>query len=85
MFSLKTSVLWTVERKAIMPIIKMNVGDILEMKKPHPCGDKRFCVLRIGSEIRLKCLTCGRDMTLDRIKVERAIRSVTPNPDNTNS
>lgn len=61
-----------------MPIIKMNVGDTLELKKPHPCGDRCFTVLRVGSEIRLKCLTCGRDMTLERVKLERAIRRVIP-------
>ena len=61
-----------------MPIIKMNVGDTLELKKPHPCGGCHFTVLRVGSEIRIKCATCGRDMTLERVKLERAIRRVTP-------
>ncbi len=64
-----------------MPIIKMNVGDMLELKKPHPCGEHRFVVLRVGSEIRIKCATCGRDMTLDRMKLERAIRRVIPAAD----
>ena len=60
-----------------MPIVKMQVGDVLELKKPHPCGEKRFSVLRVGSEIRIRCVGCGRDMTLERIKLERAIRTVT--------
>lgn len=59
-----------------MSIIKIQVGDILELKKSHPCGEKRFTVLRVGSEIRIKCIGCGRDMTLDRLKLERAIRSI---------
>lgn len=59
-----------------MPIVKMQIGDILELKKPHPCGEKRFSVLRVGSEIRIRCMGCGRDMTLDRIKLERSIRTV---------
>ena len=59
-----------------MSIIKIQVGDILELKKQHPCGEKRFSVIRVGSEVRIKCVGCGRDMTLDRIKLERAIRSV---------
>ncbi|MBR0443519.1 MAG: DUF951 domain-containing protein [Clostridia bacterium] len=52
----------------------LTVGDVLELKKPHPCGKSRFLVLRVGSEVRIKCEMCGRDMTLDRIKLEKAIR-----------
>ncbi len=63
-----------------MPIIRMNVGDILELKKPHPCGEKRFRVLRVGSEVRVVCLGCARDMTFDRIKLEKAVRKLTPAP-----
>ena len=55
-------------------IIPLAVGDILELKKPHPCGKSRFCVLRVGSEVRVRCETCGRDMTLDRVKLEKAIK-----------
>ena len=64
-----------------MQIIRMRVGDILELKKPHPCGDKRFRVMRVGSEVRILCLGCGRDMVLDRVKLERAIRKLTPTED----
>ena len=60
-----------------MQIIRMKVGDTLELKKPHPCGDKRFRVMRVGSEVRIVCLGCGRDMVLDRIKLEKAIRKLT--------
>ncbi len=61
-----------------MEIIKLAVGDIAEMRKPHPCGAKQFKVLRVGSEIRVVCLGCGRDMTLDRIKFEKAIKKIIP-------
>ena len=54
----------------------IQVGDTLTMKKPHPCGEKRFKVLRIGSDIRLVCEGCGRDMTLPREKVEKSIRKI---------
>ncbi len=54
------------------------VGDLLEMKKPHPCGEKKFRVLRTGSDIRLVCEGCGRDMVLPREKVEKALRRVIP-------
>ena len=61
-----------------MQIIRMKVGDVLELKKPHPCGEKQFRVMRVGSEVRILCLGCGRDMVLDRVKLERAIRKLSP-------
>lgn len=62
-----------------MQIIKINVGDIIELKKNHPCGEKLFKVLRVGSDVRIVCQGCGRDMTLDRIKLEKAIKKVISN------
>lgn len=59
-----------------MQILKINVGDILELKKPHPCGNKLFKVLRVGSDVRIVCQSCGRDMTVDRIKLEKAVKSI---------
>ena len=59
-----------------MKIIKYNVGDTIELRKPHPCGSKHFRVLRVGSEMRVLCLGCNRDMTLDRLKLEKATKSV---------
>ncbi len=59
-----------------MQIIKLAVGDVLELKKPHPCGEKLFKVLRVGSDVRIICQGCGRDMTLDRIKLEKSIKNV---------
>lgn len=58
-----------------MQILKIEVGDVLELKKPHPCGNKLFKVLRVGSDVRIVCQNCGRDMTLDRIKLEKAVKS----------
>jgi hypothetical protein len=60
----------------LMQILKISVGDILEMKKPHPCGAKRFKVMRVGSDVRIICEGCGRDMTLDRIKLEKAVKQI---------
>ena len=59
-------------------IIRMRVGDTLELKKPHPCGEKKFRVMRVGSEVRIVCIGCGRDMVLDRVKLEKAIRKLIP-------
>ena len=60
----------------MIPILKISVGDTLEMKKPHPCGTRKFTVLRVGSDIRIVCCGCGRDMTLERVKLEKAIKNI---------
>lgn len=65
-------------------IIKLTVGDILELKKPHPCGGRLFDVLRVGSDVRIICKTCKRDMTIGRIKLEKSIKKVTANGENAN-
>ena len=57
-----------------MQIIPLRAGDRIRLKKPHPCGGSFFSVLRVGAEVRVKCESCSRDMTVDRIKLEKAIR-----------
>jgi len=59
-------------------IPQIAVGDILELKKPHPCSPKsvRFRVMRVGSDIRIVCDACGRDLTLPRIKLEKSIKKI---------
>ncbi len=59
-------------------MIKFNQGDVIILKKKHPCGFASFDVLRIGSDIRIKCRGCGRDMTLERVKLEKMIKRVVP-------
>ena len=61
-----------------MQIIPIHPNDTLLLKKQHPCGGNSFRVLRVGSQVRMICLTCRHDMTLDRIKLEKAIRQVLP-------
>ena len=61
-----------------MKIIRFSVGDRLEMKKPHPCGSCTLLVKRIGSDVRVLCCGCGRDMTVPRVKLEGSIRAVLP-------
>lgn len=59
-----------------MKIVKFNVHDKLMLKKNHPCGNCIFTVLRIGSDIRLVCDGCGRDLTLERTSLEKNIKKV---------
>ncbi len=56
----------------------LQAGDILTMKKAHPCGDKRFLVLHAGEELRLRCLGCGRELEIPMTKIQRNIRAVQP-------
>lgn len=54
----------------------VQVGDILEMKKSHPCGEKKFWVLRSGMDFRLRCVNCGREFLIPRVKAEKNIKKV---------
>ena len=61
-----------------MKIVRCSVGDTLIMRKPHPCGDNRFKVARTGSDVRVICLKCSRDVTVERLKLEKNIKTVIP-------
>lgn len=63
-------------------ILKISVGDIIEMKKNHPCGSKLFKILRVGSDIRIVCDGCGRDMVIDRLKLEKAVKKLIKGDEN---
>ena len=54
----------------------IRVGDILTMKKQHPCGETRGEVLRTGADFKLRCLGCGREVMGSRAKFEKMIRQV---------
>ena len=54
----------------------IKLGDVLVMKKAHPCGDKQWKVLRVGADFRLKCLGCGHEIMIPRLKAEKNIRNV---------
>ena len=54
----------------------IRLGDILVMKKPHPCGSTHWEILRVGMDIKLKCLGCGHELMLPRSKAEKSIRKI---------
>lgn len=56
--------------------MNVNVGDILLMKKSHPCGNKEFEVLRIGADFKIRCTGCGREVMIPRSKAEKNIKSI---------
>lgn len=49
-------------------------GDIIRLKKPHPCGAHEWRVLRIGQDFRLKCEGCGHQIMLKRVAVEKNLK-----------
>ena len=52
----------------------VRVGDLLEMKKAHPCGERRWLVLRAGMDFKLRCLGCGHEVMLPRHRCEKNIK-----------
>ena len=62
-----------------MAIIYFSVGDNLILKKKHPCSSDVFRVMRVGSDVRVVCTGCGRDLTLQREALEKMIKKVVPN------
>ena len=57
----------------------IRLGDVLVMKKPHPCGEKRWLVHRTGADFRMKCLGCGQEVMTPRHKAEKNIKTVERN------
>lgn len=56
--------------------MEIQVGDVIKLKKPHPCGSKEWEVLRTGMDFRLKCVGCGHQIMIARKQVEKNIRGI---------
>ena len=56
--------------------MNLNVGDRVELKKPHPCGCKTFELLRVGMDFKIRCENCGREVMVPRKKIEKSIKKV---------
>ena len=57
----------------------VRVGDVLELKKQHPCGSREWLVLRVGMDFRLRCAGCGHELMLPRSKAEKNIKKIKRN------
>lgn len=57
----------------------IQVGDVLEMKKLHPCGSCDWQVLRVGMDFKLRCVGCGREMMIPRSKAEKSVKQIKKN------
>jgi hypothetical protein len=56
----------------MLPDLEFN--DILQLRKTHPCGEDRWKVIRLGADIKIECLGCGRQVMLPRRKLARSIK-----------
>lgn len=57
-------------------VMKLYLGDIVETRKPHPCGSKEWEILRVGMDFRLRCCGCGHEIWMPRPKLEKSIKKV---------
>lgn len=54
----------------------LSLGDIVQMRKAHPCGSDRWEIIRTGADIKIKCLGCGRIVMLDRPEFEKRVKKL---------
>ncbi|MFQ3546276.1 DUF951 domain-containing protein [Halobacillus rhizosphaerae] len=59
-----------------MPEKNYDLEDIVQMKKPHPCGENRWKIIRLGADIRIKCEGCGHSILIPRKKFETKMKKV---------
>lgn len=52
------------------------LGDVVKLKKPHPCGGFEWEIMRTGMDFRIKCLTCGRQVMIPRVDFEKRVKKI---------
>jgi hypothetical protein len=62
----------------MVAIPQVSLDDIVRLRKPHPCGGYEWRVVRLGADIGLVCLTCGRRVLLPRSKFNKRLKSIQP-------
>ncbi len=58
--------------------MKLEIGDRLELKKQHPCGNKEFEILRTGADFVIKCMKCEKQMWIARSVLEKSVKKILP-------
>lgn len=58
--------------------MQIAIGQIVQLKKKHPCGGDRWRVTRVGADVKITCLTCERTVMLDRAEFEKRVKKVEP-------
>ena len=54
----------------------VRIGDVLQLKKEHPCGSREWTVLRVGMDFKLRCLGFGHELMIPRSKAEKSIKKI---------
>lgn len=57
--------------------INFQLGAVLHLRKPHPCGGYEWQIVRLGADIGIRCLTCGRRVLIPRQKLAKRTKSIT--------
>jgi len=68
------------ERRRRQGLLKFYIGDVVRLKKEHPCGSYEWEVMRVGADFRIKCLGCGRVVMVSRSKFERSVKQIVSRP-----
>jgi hypothetical protein len=56
--------------------IELGIGDVVQLKKQHPCGSYQWEIYRTGMDFGIKCLGCGRKVMIPRRKIEKSVKAV---------
>ncbi len=62
------------------PRFALAVGDVVVMKKKHPCGSNQWRLLRVGADVRMECVGCGRMLMISRASLDKSIKEVLKDP-----
>jgi len=54
----------------------LHLGDVVEVKKSHPCGNNKFEIMRTGMDFRIRCLGCDKQVWIPRVKFEKRIKKI---------
>jgi len=64
-------------------VVSLKVGDIIRLRKPHPCGGTDWKVMRTGMDFRIQCLKCQHQAWIPRVKLERQLKAILQQADAT--
>ncbi|EHQ92351.1 hypothetical protein DesyoDRAFT_5432 [Desulfosporosinus youngiae DSM 17734] len=68
-------------RGELIKMVPLNVGDIVRLRKPHPCGSVDWKVMRTGMDFRIQCLGCQHQAWIPRVKLERNLKEILQHAD----
>lgn len=57
-------------------VLPYNLGDTVQLKKPHACGSNNWVIIRVGMDIRVKCAQCEHSVLIPRVRFDRLVRKI---------